>query len=110
VTPEQVSNLSVAGADKILDSRIARWGMTSEELRLLRAQRTFWHRAGLYTLQQLIAFYEAEPIVREEQLSKQERITQLKAELAELEGNSNTTNQDHNKEQDLEEDHSHRHD
>jgi hypothetical protein len=44
VTPEQVSNLSVAGADKILDSRIARWGMTSEELRLLRAQRTFWRR------------------------------------------------------------------
>src|SRR5688500_9754687 len=52
-------------ADKVLDSWYARRTIGESGVRLVRAMRTFWHRAATDDLERLVGYYEAEPVCRE---------------------------------------------
>jgi hypothetical protein len=64
MTTEQLRDYCVKLADKGLDSWALRRMLGENGVRLLKAMRTFWHRAGTDDLERLNGYYEAEPLTR----------------------------------------------
>lgn len=65
MTTEQLRDTIVKFVDKGLESWVLRRSVGENGVRLLRAMRTFWHRAPADALDTLNGYLEAEPILRE---------------------------------------------